>query len=91
MNPNKTQCADFEERFCCPAFIKATESSYTDVHDTTMALITDGQVEATASTGEYFKSFDKTTKTYESKRWSFEHFDLTKPAKLDELRNFIKY
>jgi len=91
LNPNETQCADFEARFCCPAFNKATESSYTDVYDTTMALFTDGQSEPTASTGEYFKSFDKTTETYESKRWSFEDFDLTEPARLDELRNFIKY
>ena len=91
LNPNKTQCADFEARFCCPADNKATESSYTDMYDTTMALFTDGQVEPTASTWEYFKSLDKTTETYGSKRWSFEDFDLTEPAKLDELRNFIKY
>ena len=91
LNPNETQCADFEARFCCPALTE-TESSQTNVYDTTTALYTNIQFEPTARTDEYFtKFFDETTETFESRRWSFVDFNLTEPAKLDELRNLIKY
>ena len=90
LNPNETQCADFEARFCCPA-ITATELSPTNVYETTTALFTSGQLEPTASTTEYSTtSFDSVTENYDSKRWSFDDMNLTKPESLNELRKFIQ-
>ena len=90
LNPNETQCADFEARFCCPA-ITTTERSYT-TDDTTTVLITNEQFESTASTSEYSTTtLSEITENYESKRWSFEDLNLTEPESLNELRKFIKY
>lgn len=91
LNPNETLCADFEARFCCPA-IPATEWSYTTLYETTTASFTNEQFEPTASTSEYSTtSFSEITENYESKRWSFEDFNLTEPESLNELRKFIQY
>ena len=90
LNPNETQCADFEARFCCPA-ITSTEWTYT-TDDTTTVLITNEQFESTARTSEYFTTtFSEITENYESKRWSFEDLNLTEPESLNELRKFIQY
>ena len=91
LNPNETQCTDFEARFCCTA-LTATESSYTNLNVTTTAQLTNGQPTVpTVSTQEYLTtSLNRITENYESKRWSFEDLNLTEPESLNELRNFIK-